>query len=83
MKCKICGEQDEVKQQHGLCIYCWEDQASEIETISRDEVKELRRLACFSNTGFPCHICKRGIMREKDTSSNQILSMCESCGFEG
>jgi len=82
MKCKICEEKDDVKKQHGLCSECWYDQASEIETISRDEIKELRNNAAYSNTGYPCHVCNRGIMKERDTS-NGILSYCESCGFEG
>ena len=37
----------------------------------------------YSNTNDKCHVCSKGILKERITSSNLVLQYCEKCGYEG
>ena len=37
----------------------------------------------YSNTNDKCHVCSKGILKERITSSNLVLQYCKKCGYEG
>ena len=37
----------------------------------------------YSNTYDKCHVCSKGRLKERITSSSLVLQYCKKCGYEG